>query len=96
MTERWSPPMLRLLQGVACIVIILWGVSRTSHLIVLVLLGILLACSFLPLPQWFMHRFELGKTTAIGLGVAVLGTVNLVVVFLLYERIFRFRAELPV
>jgi AI-2 transport protein TqsA len=96
MTERWFPPMLPLLQGVACIVIILWGVSRTSHLVALVLLGILLACSFLALPEWFMHRFGLGKNTAIGLGVAVLGTVNLVVVFLLYERISRFRAELPV
>jgi AI-2 transport protein TqsA len=95
MTERWSPPMLRLLMGVACIVIILWGISRTSHLIVLVLLGILIACSFLPLPEWLMQRFELGKDTAIGLGVALLGTVSLVMVFLLYERIFRFRAELP-
>jgi AI-2 transport protein TqsA len=43
-----------------------------------------------------MRRFELRKNTAIGLGVAALGTVNLVVVFLLYERISRFRAELPV
>ena len=40
MTERWFPPMLPLLQGVACIVIILWGISRTSHLVALVLLGI--------------------------------------------------------
>jgi AI-2 transport protein TqsA len=95
MTDRGWQPTLRLLQGVAYTIIILWGVSRTSHLIVVVLLGILLACSFLPLPEWLMQRFKLGKNAAIGLAVALLGTVSLVVVFLLYERIIRFRAELP-
>jgi predicted PurR-regulated permease PerM len=80
---------------VACVVIILWGVSRTSHLVALVLLSILLACSFLPLPEWFMKRFELGKRAAIGLAVALLGTLSLVMVFSLGERIHRLRAELP-
>ena len=94
-SELLSPPMLRLLEGVACLVIILWGVSRASHLIVLVLLGNLLACSFLPLPEWFMQRFKLGKYTAIGLGVALLGTLNLVTAFSLCERIPRLKAELP-
>jgi len=87
--------LLRFLLGTACLVIILWGTARASHLIVLVLLGILLACSALPLPEWFMHRFKLGKNTAIGLGVALVGTLNLVAAFGLYEEISRFEAELP-
>jgi AI-2 transport protein TqsA len=85
----------RLLVMVACVVIILCGVSRTSHLVVLVLLSILLACSFLPLPEWLIKRFELGKGAAIGLAVALLGTLSLVAVFSLGDRIYRLRAELP-
>ena len=95
MSERLSPPLLRLLSGAACLVLILWGINRASHLIVLVLLGMLLACSFLPVPEWFMQRFKVGKLTAIWLGVALLGTLNLVTVFSLYERIPSFKAELP-
>jgi len=95
MSQPLSSPLPRLLPGAACLVIILWGVNRASHLIVLVLLGILLACSFLPLPEWFMQRFKIGKYTAIWLGVALLGTSSLVAVFSLYERISRFKAELP-
>ena len=90
-----SSPLMRLLEGAACLVIILWGISRASHLIVLVLLSILLACSFLPLPEWFMRRFKLGKYTAIWLGVALVGTLNLAIVFVLYERIPSLKAELP-
>jgi AI-2 transport protein TqsA len=90
-----ASPILYLLQGVACLVIILWGIGRASHLIVLVLLGALLACSFLPLPQWLLERFKFRKSAAIGLGVALLGTLNSLVIFLLCERIPTFRAELP-
>jgi len=89
-----SGPM-RLLLGAACLVIILWGVVQASHLIVLVLLGILLACSFLPLHEWLMQRFKLRKGIAIGLGVSLVGTLCLVTVFSLYEGISRYRGELP-
>ena len=89
------PPILCLLLGVACLVIILWGVGRASHLIVLVLLGGLLACSFLPLPEWLLRRFKFGKSAAIGLAVVLLGTLNLVMIFLLCERIPSLKAELP-
>jgi len=89
-----SDPM-RFLLGTACLVIILWGVVQASHLIVLVLLGILLACSFLPLHEWLMQRFKLRKSIAIGLGVSLVGTLCLVTVFSLYEGISRYRGELP-
>ena len=95
MTDQGPSPMLPLLKTVACIVIILWGISRTSHLVALILLSILLACSFLPLPEWFMQRFKLGKNAAIGLAVGLLGSLSLVMVFSLYERILRLRADLP-
>jgi len=94
-SEPLSPPILYRLQGVACLVIILWGIGRASHLIVLVLLGGLLACSFLPLPEWLLRRFRFGKSAAIGLGAALLATLSLVTIFLLYERIPSFKAELP-
>lgn len=95
MTDCATSPMLPLLQGVACIVIILWGISQASHLIGLVLLSILLACSFLSLPEWLMQRFQLGKNSAVGLAVGLLGSVSLVMVLSLYERISLLRAELP-
>jgi AI-2 transport protein TqsA len=96
MPDSWSSPRLRLLVGGACLVVILWGISRASHLVVLILLGILLACSFLPLIDWLMQRFKLGKNAAVALTVVLLGTLSLVTVFSLYERIFRLRAALPV
>lgn len=95
MTDHESSSMLPLLQGIACIVIILWGVSRTSHLVALVLLSILLACCNLPLPEWIMRRFKLGKGAGIGLAAALIGTVDVVIVFLLYEKLSHLRAELP-
>jgi predicted PurR-regulated permease PerM len=90
-----SLPILPLLQGIACLAIILWGMNQASRLIVLALLGALVACSALPLPEWLMRRFKLGKDAAIGLGIALVGTVSLVTVFALYERIPRFQAALP-
>lgn len=96
MPDRLSPPMLRLLQGAACVVIIMWGVRTASHLLGLVLLGILLAYSFLPLPKWIMRRFKLEKNAAIGLAVALAGTVSLVTVLLLFETTLRLRERLPV
>jgi AI-2 transport protein TqsA len=96
MASRMSLPMLQFLQAAACLVIILWGIRSASDLIALVLLGILLACVFLPLPEWLMQRFKLGKGAAIGLSVVSLGTLSLVTVFYLYERISHLRDKLPV
>ena len=95
MATRLSLPMLRLVQGAAPIVIIMCGISTASHLIGLALLGILLACVFLSLPEWLMQRFNLGKNAAIGLTVASLGTLSLVTVFYLYERISHLSDKLP-
>ncbi len=95
MAARLSVPTLRSLQGAACLVVILWGIRSASDLVGLILLGLLLACVFLPLPEWLMQRFHLGKYPAIGLTVASLGTLSLVTVLYLYERIFHLRAMLP-
>jgi AI-2 transport protein TqsA len=95
MAVRLSLPVLRVLQAAACLVIILWGIRAASDLIGLVLLGILLACVFVPFPEWLMKRFKLGKSAAIGLTVASLGTLSLATVFYLYERISHLREKLP-
>lgn len=95
MTDYESSSMLPLLKGLACLVIILWGVSQTSHLVALVLLSILLACCNLPLPECFMHRLKLGKSAAIGWALALVGLLDLVIVFIVYESVSHLRAELP-
>lgn len=90
-----SLPALHILQGIACLVIILWGIKAASDLVGFVLLGVLLACVFLPFPNWLMQRFRLGKYAAIGLSMASLGTLSLFMVIYLYERITHLRDKLP-
>jgi AI-2 transport protein TqsA len=90
-----SQPMIRLLQGVACVVIIMWGIRTASHILVLLAMALLLAYAFVPLPQWLMQRFRLGKTPALLLTVALLGTLNVITVILLYDSVGRMRTKLP-
>jgi predicted PurR-regulated permease PerM len=96
MSDRWSQPMIRTVQGIVCVVIIMWGMRIASHLIVLLAMALLLAYAFVPLPQWLMRRFRLGRTAALLLTVALLGTFNVVSVTLLYDSVIRFREKLPV
>ena len=96
MATRLSLSLLRSLQAAACVVIIIWGIKTASHVIGLVLLGALLACVFVPFPEWLMQQFDLGKSAAIGLSVSLLGTLSLSTIFYLYERITHLRDELPI
>jgi AI-2 transport protein TqsA len=95
MTSPWSQPMMRLLQGVACVVIIMWGIRTTSHLLVVLLMAIVFAYAFAPLPQWLIQRFQVGKTAALLLTLALLGTLNVVTVILLYDSVARMKVRLP-
>jgi len=95
MSDRWSQPMLRLMQGVACVVIIMWGIRTTAHLLVLLLTPLLLAYAFVALPQFLMHRFRFGKAIALLLTVTLLGTLNVVTVILLYDSVIRMNERLP-
>ena len=96
MTDRLSSPTLRLLQATACVIIIMWGIRAASQLLVPILMGLLLAYSFLPLPNWLKKRFNLGKNAAIALAVAMMGTLILGLVLMLYWRVMFMRAKLPI
>jgi AI-2 transport protein TqsA len=93
---RLPSHMFRVLEGTACLVIVMWWTKIASHIVGLILLGMLLAFSSLPMPEWLMKRFKFAKNAAIGLTVALVGTVSVVTVFLVYETILRLREKLPV
>jgi len=90
-----DPKTLRYLQGAACLVVILWGISYVAAILVPVLMGLLFAYSFLPLPSWFMKWLKLGKATAIALAGASVGALILGFVFMLYWRLTQIRGQLP-
>ena len=96
MTDRSPSPALRLLQGSACVVIIMWGVRAASELLVPAFVGLLIAYAFLPLPTWLMRRFGLRKRAAIALVGVSMAAGNLVMVLLLSWRIVQMRAKLPI
>ena len=96
MTGLWSQPMMRRLEGVACVVIIMWGIRTASHLLVVLLMALVFAYAFVPLPLWLIQRFRVGKTTGLLLTLALLGTLNVVTVVLLHDSVARMKARLPV
>ena len=77
--DRLPAQTLRCLQAAAYLGIILWGFKGAAEILVPVLMGLLLAFCFLPVPNWLMQRFALGKRTAIALtstsvGALIVGT----------------------
>jgi len=96
MTDRLTSGSMRLLLGGACIVIISWGIKAASDVLSLILLGLLLAYSALPLLKWMMHQFHLRKTVALALGVGLMGTSAVVLVVLLYESAVSAKEKLPI
>ena len=96
MSNSLPPKILRQLQAVAYLVIILWAIKSAAAVLVPVLLGLLLAYCFLPLPKWFMERFTLGKRTAIALASAAVGGLILLSVPLLYWRFTQLREKVPI
>ena len=95
MSDRLSPPIFRALQVAAYLVIIMWAIRAASELLVILLTALVLAYAFVPLPQWLMRRFRLGKTVALVLTVVLLGTLNVVTVSLLYNSVARMTERLP-
>jgi AI-2 transport protein TqsA len=87
---------MRLLLGGACIVIISWGIKAASDVLSLILLGFLLAYSALPFVKWMMHQFHLRKTVALALAVGLMGTLQVVLVVLLYKNAVSVKQKLPV
>ena len=96
MSTRLPPQTFRSLQLAAYLVVVLWAIRSAAEILVPVLLGLLLAYCFLPLPKWFMARFDLGKRTAIALASAAVGILILISVPLLYWRFTQLQEKLPV
>jgi len=88
--------MVRLLQIAAYVVIVAWGIRTASHILSIVLLSLLLAYIYLPIPRWLMHRFHLRKSSAIGLTLALLVTLYLGAIVSLIEVGLRVREKIPI
>jgi len=89
-------PLLRLLQGVAYTVIILWGIRTASPVLAPLLLALLLAYAVLPFPKWLMQRFKLRKSTAIALTAVAAASAGLYVMFAVDLATVRIATKMPV
>ncbi len=96
MKDNSQLPLLPLLQGTACIVIILWGVRVLSDILAPLLLGLLLAYAVAPFPKWLMHRFKLSKAGATGIIAVVLSATGLLAVLALELGVARLTIRLPI
>ena len=96
MNDNSQKPLLPLLLGAACVVIVLWGARFLSDLLGPLLLGLLLAYAVAPFPKWPMHRFKLSKARATGLSAAALSVAGLIVVLALEFGVARLTMRLPI
>jgi AI-2 transport protein TqsA len=87
--------MLRNLQGAACTVIILWGISAASAILGPLLLGLLLAYAVVPFPKWIMRRFKVSKRASLSLTAAAVVITGLYLVFALDLATVRIAEKLP-
>jgi AI-2 transport protein TqsA len=60
-------PILQLLLGAACAVIVMGGIRAASPILGPLLLGLLLAYAVVPFPKWIMRRFKVSKSVAVAL-----------------------------
>jgi AI-2 transport protein TqsA len=96
MTGRRASGSMRFLLGAACFVIISAGIKAASDVLSLILLGLLLAYSALPIVKWMMHQLHLRKTLALALPVGVVGTLAVVLVVLLYKDVASVKEKIPI
>ncbi len=96
MSQRSLSPMLQSVQAAAYIVILMWGIRTASDLLVVLLMALVFAYAFVPLPQWLMRRFRIRKTGALLWTLTLLGTLNVVTVALLYGSVARMSERLPI
>jgi predicted PurR-regulated permease PerM len=96
MAERSPSRLIRILQAAAYLVIVLVGLRLATPVLGPLLLALLLAYSFLPLPMWLINRFKMKKAHAIVLTIALLGAFQLLVIVLLEVTFVRMKARVPV
>ena len=89
-------PMLRILLGAACTIIILAGVKAASAVLAPLLLSLLLAYAAVPFPKWLMRRFKLRKSAAIVLTAVAVAAFGLYLLLALDLATIRIAAKLPI
>jgi predicted PurR-regulated permease PerM len=87
---------MRDLRTAVYVVLVAWGIRTASSILSVVLISLLVAYAFLPLPRWLMHRFGVRKGSAVGLTLALLATIHLVAWSGLVGAGIRFHQRLPV
>jgi predicted PurR-regulated permease PerM len=95
MTDDLSSPMLRRLKGAACLVIIMWGIKAASDVLLILLLSLFFAYVIVPLPRWLIKCFNLRTQVALGVTMILVGTLYVVISFLLYWTFLRLKVKLP-
>ncbi|MFZ0234279.1 MAG: AI-2E family transporter [Candidatus Acidiferrales bacterium] len=89
-------PVLRLVLGAACTIIILAGVKTASSILGPLLLSLLLAYAAVPFPRWLMLRFKLKKNSAIMLTAVAVAAFGLYLLLALDLATVRIAAKLPI
>src|SRR5208282_720841 len=89
-------PILRLLIGAACTVIILWGIKTVSPVLGPLLLGLLLAYAAAPFPKWLIKRFKFRKSAAIAMTALAVVALGLYLLLSLDLATVRISARLPI
>ena len=85
-----------LIQVVAFTLFILWTIKMASHILGIVLMGIMLGYCFLPFVNWIMRRWERSRTTAIALSLIVIVTFSVILGFFVWRAAVNMKAKVPV
>ncbi len=96
MKDSSPHPMLRILLGAACIVIVLTGIRAAASVLGPLLLSLLLAYAVVPFPKWLMLRFKLHKSAAIALTAVAVVAIGLYLLLAVDLATVRIAAKLPV
>ncbi|MGA8407974.1 MAG: AI-2E family transporter [Candidatus Acidiferrales bacterium] len=96
MKDSSPDPVLRILLGTACTIIILAGVKAASPVLGPLLLSLLLAYAVVPFPRWLMLRFKLRKNSAIVLTAVAVAALGLYLLLALDLATVRIAAKLPI
>jgi predicted PurR-regulated permease PerM len=95
MTDRQASPMLRLILGGAGLIIIMWGIRETAHMILVVLLSLFLAYIIVPLPRWLMRRRKLSTNAAIVVTLVLVSLAYVVISLALVFAFVQIKQKLP-
>jgi len=94
--EAKQESVRKLLQAAAYVAILAWGIRSAAYPISVVLIALLLAYSALPLPQWFIRRFRLGRDVALCWTVAFLFAAYCLLAMAVVHIGMRMKNNLPI